>query len=80
MFGLRFFFVLSYLELRITILLVRIGFTSKILAAKMLLKDKKIKVNSKFIIHQYIVQSQDLLLRIPKLKKNSSFYRSSRYQ
>jgi len=64
-FNTKFAFVLSKLELRLNILLLRMSFVNKLLQANVVILKKKIKINS-IIKHQnYLVSIGDLINYIP---------------
>jgi ribosomal protein S4 len=71
-FGKPFFNIVTFLELRLNILLIRMRFVSKLLEANSLLAKKLIDVNGVFKRKNYLVRVNDIIKNISKNLKNPS--------
>lgn len=65
-FGKPFFSILSFLELRLNILLIRMRFASKLLEANNLVSSQSIYVNGSLKQKNYLVRVNDIVYKKPK--------------
>ena len=70
-FGKPFFNVISFLELRLNVLLIRMCFVSKLLEANNLLSKKLICINGSFKQKNYLVRVNDIIKKTSKSLKSS---------
>lgn len=65
-FGKPFFSILSFLELRLNILLIRMRFASKLLEANRLVSSRLIYINGSLQQKNYLVRVNDIVYKKPK--------------
>jgi len=79
-FGKPFFNILSFLELRLNILLVRMRFASKLLEADSLITGKLVYVNGFLKQKHYLVRVNDIVKKVPLFSKKSLRFFSKKWR
>jgi len=74
LFGIRFFKILPFLELRLDVLVLRLGLAFSYFQAREVILKKKILVNGIFKKKHYLVRVGDIIQRVRILPKIKDFF------
>lgn len=82
LFGVKFFEVLSFLEMRFDILITRMGLVNNILEATKLISQKNITINGTYKKKYYLIRINDVICRkwvLFNFKKRMNLYKFKRF-